>query len=269
MKRFTMIACSALLIGVGLIAGAAEVSGRVADPDACRGVRLLLRENEDWNRPWQPKEFVASYDEETGAFEASGLPAGRYDLRLMLAGGRADGADLRVEDADEAEPFTAEDEAAIRELIANTPDAFMDIFRPIAIRGRGDRAKALVELIRARRFHSGEAGEIIWRVEVWSLERHTGAWIRSRGRSQVLCRLRVAPVGQDRRAKANMDTETFRKLTWLFSPELGGIELKEETVLGDIEAAVPEISPESGKTPGSVTEQIKEYRRGEPEPYPE
>lgn len=269
MKHFMMITCCALLLGLALIAEAAEVSGRVTDPDACRGVRLLLRENADWNRPWQPKEFVASYDEETGEFEASGLPAGRYDLRLMLEGGRADGADLRIEDADEEDPFTAEDEAAIRELISNTPDAFMDIFRPIAIRGRGDRAKALVELIRARQFHSGKAGEIIWRVEVWSLERHTGAWIRSRGRSQVLCRLRVAAVGKDRRATSNMDAATFRKLTWLFSPELGGIELEEETVLSDVEAVVPKASPENGKTPGSVAEQIAEYRREEPEPYPE
>jgi len=257
-----------LALAWGAAVSAATIEGKVANPQQCLGVQALLRHGQGVKYPCLPRIFPGTYDGATGRFRIENLPAGAYDLRLIVPGGRVDGVDMRpIEESDE--PFTGEDERMIRDFIANYPDSFIDIHRPICIRGNGRHAKVILECIRARRFHSGKPNDIIWRVEVWRFEKHTGAWIRPRRSAETVARLRVLTAAPPRGGSAGlqMSAGTFRELVWLFSPDLGRFELEADQVLTGLVVSVPEISAANGKVAGSVESQVEEYHRNRPEPY--
>ena len=215
--------------------------------------------------PALPKVFPAKFDAKTGQFRAEGLPDGEYALRVLIPGGWVDGADMRLEKpTEEGDAFGKEDEEAIRKLISDYPDAFTDIFRPIYIRGNSQYASVLVEKIRARQFHSGKAGEIVWRVEVWRYEKHTGAWVKRQRSTTTLCRIRVFGAASShyrRGSRLHMTTPEFEKLVWLFSPETGGIEVAGGESAAGLRVTAPEIDMKHGKTSGSVMKQIEEFRK--------
>jgi len=262
--RVMRVWISVMAVLSGTAVHASVLSGVVTNPDRCVGVQALLRHGEGVRYPCLPRIYTGAYDKATGRFRIEGLPPGIYDLRLVMTDGHVDGVDMRLTD-DTKEPFTEDDERAIRDFIANYPDSFNDIHRPVLLRGNGRQAKVLVECIRARQFHSGNPGEIIWRVEVWRFEKHTGAWVRSRRGAETVARLRVVPDGGADELQISADR--FRGLVWLFSPDLGGFEVGPDQTLEGLAVAVPEVSIANGKVPGSVESQIEEYHRAHPQPY--
>ena len=245
-----LLALCLLALASPIFAGG--IGGKVTNPEKCLGVCALQRDAEN---PQKPKEFAGSFNRQTGEFRIENLPAGTYDLRVRIAGGQLDGADMRALNPDGAGPLTEADEKAIREVIANLPPSFMDTNRPIFIRGNGSRAKVLVEQIRCRRFHSGKPGEIIWRVEVWPFEQRTGAWVKSQAFPQILCRLR---------APGDVGLDAFAKLTWLFDPQFGGIELGATDEVKGVSVIILEPTATCGKAPGTVETQIEQYRKAHP-----
>lgn len=259
----------ALVFTVSLLAAGAQqptgsISGKITNPGNCAAVQALLRKGPGVKFPAQPKVFPVKFNAETGAFKAENLPDGEYALRLLVPGGHIEGADMRLEEpAAEGDPFGAEDVKAIHKLIADYPDAFTDIFRPLRINGNSQFASVLVEKIRARQFHSGKAGEIVWRVEVWRLEKRTGAWVKRPRSTTTLSRLRVFNTTSEhhrRGADTQMDAAQFEKLVWLFSPEMGGLEIEDSAPIAGLEITAPPIDAKHGKVAGSVKKQIDEFR---------
>jgi hypothetical protein len=252
---------------------AASVAGSVENPKACTGVQALLREGEGVNVPAVPKVFDGALDRATGAFVVDGLPEGRYDLRLLVPDGWVDGVDMRLEEPlpdEDAAPFGVADEAQIRDAVASYPDSYPDIFRVLAVRGNPQTAKALVEKIRARPFHGGAPGDLIWRVEVWRFENQTGAWVKARGGTETVARIHSF-AKTSKGSKANRPLRRpaaeFEPMVWLFSAELGGIEVGAEEKVTGLAVAVPDIDKAHGKIPGSVREQADAWLEKNKEPY--
>jgi hypothetical protein len=246
---------SALLFALFLRAATAwagSLSGIIENADKCKGVSALLREGFD---PRTPKVFTGQYDAATGQFKIENLPEGTYDLRVYVEGGWMDGANLKLDPAERSDqPLTEDDRKEILDKIANYPDSFMEVTRALAIAGDGKRAKALVEQIqiRYRPFHSGQAGlpdgqagDVIWRVEVWQYEKFPGGWVKKQRWFQVLSRVR-APTEE-------MPLEKFRNLYWLFDPALGGMAVGKDANVTDLKYKVPDpLTLDMGKTPGSI-----------------
>ena len=228
------------------------ISGKVTkNPEQCLGVQLIVRSPQG---PKRNEVIAAAYDKSTGRFRAENLPDGTYDLRILIEGGMLDGVDMRLPAYDPSikfPVFTPKDAEAIREAIANLPEAFADIRRPIVIRGKGRDAKALVEKIRCREFHSGGKGEIIWRVEIWTFEKHTGVWVKVKNRP-VICRLRVP---------GPMAVEKFEKLIWIFAPDLGGLEIVGGHSIEGISVTMAKPDVSRGKVAGSVMRQVEEFKK--------
>jgi len=261
MRRATVRILAALLsLSLPGIASAGTISGTIMNPDQCTGVQVLSRAG---RHPLRPKVIVASYDPKTGEFRTPDLPEGRYDLRLLITDGVLEGLDLRVEPPEEGEakPLTAADNRAIAEFITQPVTAYMDVNRPVTVRGHATRARVLVEVIRYRKAHGRPQGEITWGMEVWCLECWTGAWVRppaSRGRKRVLRRLRVP---------ADMPAQEFERMVCLFDPDIGGIEVGPGKSVEGLSVTVPEPDPALGKVAGSVMKQLEEDRTKNPDRF--
>ena len=231
---------------------AASISGKITNPEKCLDVQILQRRvpGEKCD-PRRPRRHPATYNRKTGAFEAKGLPDGIFDVRVLIKGGMMDGVDLRPEEIEgDTHKFDDKDIKKIKDVIANMPAAFMDTMRPIFIRGKGCSARALVELIRYRGFHSGREGDLIWRMEVWKMRRHTGAWVKQQ-RGITQCRVRVPQ---------EMTPGRFYPLVWIFNPDMGGIELEEDESRTGLTITIPKPGIENGKVPGSIKKQIERDR---------
>lgn len=157
-------------------------------------------------KPYKP----ASFNKKTGEFAFEDLPGdARYDIRITINGGRRiEGVNLDFTDArllrlaetrreqlDLPPPrkhkFTRHDAKAIIEHIENMED-FMDLHRPLYVKGHGKRATVLLEMMRTRPFHqSGE--DIIWRVELWYFRHEHGGWVLMDNQNRMLTRLQAPP----------------------------------------------------------------------------
>ncbi len=218
------------------------ISGKIENPARCKGVAALDRSLKD---PRKLKVYPAQIDKKTGAFTVSGLPPGRYDLRVRVEGGRIDGADLALEKSQHSDdPLTEKDRRKIRDFIENYPDRFCDVLRPLAISGNGKFAKVLVEKVRYRPFHSASKDSRVWRVEIWPFRNAYGKWIKERHGWTVLARVR---------APGDMPIKEFHKLVRLFEPELGGIVVDAGKVTDGVEYKIPKKwARGKGLTPGAL-----------------
>ena len=258
MRRFKLALVIIFIAGMvcAEVSDDGSISGKITNPKECKGVQALMRRGRGVKFPSRPKVIDGKYDSKTGEFRFENLPTGQYDLRLQLKDALLDGVDMRIGPMLPGEkPFKPEDAQAIKEVIANLPAKFVDICRPIFVKGNGPRARALVEKIRYTRFHSGKKGELIWRVEVWSFEKQTGVWVKT-GNRPVICRLRVPN---------EMKAKEFHDMTWFFSAELGGFEIGDERAIEGISVTVPKPELRRGKTPGSVEKQIEEHKKKQSE----
>lgn len=188
-------------------------SGRVVG--TLRGaerVHELAAVSRSTGRTWQP----AAFDRRTGAFHFENLPGdARYDLRLVLTDGSViEGIDLdwvearlvRLADqrrrqlglSEQPEgAFTARDAASLLAYVRDLED-FADARRVLYVRGHGDTATLLVELIRTETFYAEQGDQVIWRMELWYFTRDGGGWQRQPNTERVLERHRV-PARQWRR----------------------------------------------------------------------
>jgi len=226
-----------------------SISGVIENPQKCTGVAALARGTGD---PRKIKVLRGRYDPATGRFHIGNLDPGTYDLRVYVPGGWIDGANLRLEDRQRTgKPLAEDDIKEILDKIANFPDRFVDIIRPLAIAGTDRHAKVLVEKIRYRQFHSGKPGERVWRVEIWNYTNHYGGWVKDQHGWLVLSRIR-APFGRT-------TAEYLRNLLWLFDPALGGIRVEKDRAITDFRYRVPDpLTAALGKVPGGIERLVAE-----------
>ena len=167
------------------------------------------------NRYVTKKYAAESFDPRTGNFSFRDMPGDAvYDIGVKLRSGRTiEGidlgfagarfqrlAELRRQQLDlppvEETPreFTQKD---VKELFKYFSDFkkhdFMDTGRVLYLRGHGNRATMLVELLRDpdRAFHDQQAGQIVWRVELWYFLWQNGGWERVANQERVLQRERI------------------------------------------------------------------------------
>ena len=239
----------AVCAGAWDMAMAAAIRGVIANPERCAGVSAILRGGTVTRL--KVRETKGRFDPKSGKFKVSGLKDGAYDLRVHLKqGGRIDGASMTLtEDEASDQKMTDEDRRLIQELVDNFPVSFCDVFRLIRIEGNGEFARVLVEKIRHRDFHSGKRGGIVWRMEVWKFECHTGAWVKSQHGWYVLARERIPRT---------MKHEVFRNLRWGFDPKLAGFRIAQGRSPKPVRYTIPaKVGMSMGKAPGSVHKQIK------------
>ena len=240
------VLCLCALLSAAAWAG--SVSGVITNPKQCAGVSAILRGGTVTRL--KIKERRGRFDPKTGKFSVKDLPDGVFSLRVRLkGGGMIDGAPMKLDEDEESDrPMTEDDRKAIEDFVLNYPVSFCDVFRPVVIKGNGEFARVLVEKVRHRDYHSGKKGDIIWRVEVWKFENHTGAWTRSQHGWVVLARERIPRT---------MKHDAFRNLRWLFDPNLASFEAYGKDAVRGIKYTIPEkLDASMGKGPGTVHKQI-------------
>ena len=150
-----------------------------------------------------------SFDQASGQFRSGPMSGDAiYDICIITAAGRrVEGIDLSFADArllhlaserrrllglpqDQPRQFTQADAQAITDFV-RAQDDFMDLRRAIYIKGHGQRATVLVELMRTRDFHAGK-GQVIWRTELWYFQNNAGGWDHLPNQDRVLERRRLS-----------------------------------------------------------------------------
>ena len=210
------------------------IRGTLTPPDHVRRAYL-------WDRASDRKVSLA-VDPATGAFEATGLSLGTYDLVIETPWGRLEGIDMepklsdydalippeyRTEDLGRsaARPLTDDDRQAIRRLIYGVK-RYENKIRDLALQGSADRAVALMELMMDADFYGRRGDEITWRIEQWYYEKKYDAWTTFRTR--VLYRFRVSKA-------------VWLTWGWQFEPRLGGFNITDDrTEPLVVEFVVPE-----------------------------
>jgi len=227
----------------------ARIAGKVAPPQGARVVRVTAIDR-DVRAPLKAKEMpVTEYVGrvlEGGARYEIDVPAGTFDLHFELGDGlKIDGADMRVGAAENAPQLRERDREAItkRILVMKT---FENEKHVLAIDGAGDRAKAIVKLVRTNpTTYDRKFGEpvAIFRWEVWNFRNRTGSWVRER-KSLVLRRFMVA--------KRKMG-----ELRWDFRPALGGVDVEAGARAerdADLRPIAPEPAPDDKTREASADE---------------
>jgi hypothetical protein len=210
------------------------IRGKLTPPE--RVLEAML-----WDRATELK-VPLKVDPKTGAFEATGLRLGTYDLVVKTPWGRLEGVDMapklsdydalippeyRTDDLGKPGegPLTDDDRKDIRRIIYEVK-RYENKVRDLALTGTADRAVALMELAMDGPFVGRKGDEITWRVEQWYYAKNYGAW--STFRTRVLYRFRVSKA-------------EWEKWGWQFEPSLGGLDItddRKEPI--SIEFAIPE-----------------------------
>ncbi|MHC4562876.1 MAG: hypothetical protein ACYS8X_08910 [Planctomycetota bacterium] len=169
-------------------------------PGKCKSIRVVSRHTE---KTYIPRGLCSK----SGRCAFPGLPGdATYDVTIETFDGRNfEGIDLEFVDArllrmaaarrkqlelppEPARAFTKADADWMVKFVADMKD-FMDTRRVLYIQGHGRRATMLVELLRTRDFHA-DKGDVIWRMELWYFEWHSGGWQRVPNQENVLRRFR-------------------------------------------------------------------------------
>ena len=203
---------------------AGDVTGRITPPGRVRGLSAISRVTE--------KRFTpSSFDRQTGKFVFKDLPGdASYDLCVNMADGRQlEGIDLDFVDArmlrmaaqrrkqlglppEAPHDFCVEDVNLIVKQLTNLRE-FIEIHRPLYVKGHGKWATVLIELMRTRKHYAG-GDRLIWRVELWYMEYRHGGWEKIGNQERVLRRLRVAPA-----AWQSTHVEYFHTLSAYVNPQ--------------------------------------------------
>jgi hypothetical protein len=221
-----------------------DVTGTISPAGRVASVRLVSRETGESRKP-------DAWDADSGKFAFRKLPgAAGYDVAIRTADGRRiEGIDLSFTDErllklaeqrrrelgiknPEPRKFTKDDAARLVEFAQKHGD-FMDLRRPLYIRGDGRRATMLVELMRTRDFHAGR-GQYVWRIELWYFENYFGGWARVDNQERLLERMRTTPAG-------------WRKMAIEYRPELS-VRIDAEGESEPVKFTLPEkIDPSRGR----------------------
>jgi hypothetical protein len=223
------------------------IRGKLAPPDRAKSAFL-------WERA-SDRKVLLTIDPKTGAFEATDLPLGIWDLVVETPWGRLEGVDMtpilseydalipaeyRTEDLGlpSKGEFTAEDRRWIERQVLEVK-RYESRVRILALRGTADVAVVLVELTQEQPFVGEKGNEVTWRVEKWVYEKKYGGWAEFRTR--VLYRRRVP------RAE-------WESWGWQFEPALGGFQITDDrTEPVTIEFEIPERPDPAKGLPGSTS----------------
>ena len=196
----------------------ASLSGTIVSKSRITRVAAVDREWADVlktseQNPKDPFLYEGTVNDK-GEYRIDKLIGGRtYDLILWTTA--ADGTITRWEGATMEyhrliTPSTAATDAdrkAIEALIKDPPQ-FYDKVRPLRIAADHQHATVLVELMRTRELVAN-AGEVIYRVELWYFENLFGGWAKDNNTERVLARFRGQPADLSK--------------NWQFLPQLGGL----------------------------------------------
>jgi len=197
------------------------IRGKLAPPDRAKSAFL-------WERA-SDRKVLLTIDPKTGAFEATDLPLGIWDLVVETPWGRLEGVDMtpilseydalipaeyRTEDLGlpAKGAFTDEDRRWIERQVLEVK-RYESRVRILALRGTADVAVVLVELTQEQPFVGEKGDEVTWRVEKWVYEKKYGGWAQFR--TSVLYRRRVP------RAE-------WESWGWQFEPALGGFQITDD-----------------------------------------
>jgi hypothetical protein len=217
------------------------IAGVLLPPERVKQVRLIDRDDPANALTKQARVFAATFDRRTGRFTAENLPRGFYDLMIETDAGPIDGVNLRdtpdpfdlAPPTGEKPPLDDEDRRWIQNYV-DSMKTFENRKRLVAIGGNGERAKALVELIRDQPTTLDR--DAIWRVEVWEFRKQYGAWRRVKWAALYRRKMPVAEL---------------RALKWLFDPALGGLPAQAGCTTDLGEYRIPEkLDPAMGRSPG-------------------
>ncbi len=213
---------SALLSTPGV--RAAEIKGRISPASKLISIEAIDRSQE--------RRYQATVDLQGGNFALRNLPTGCYDLLVKTREAGIEGVNIRAARGvggpeEEAPALTKEDRDRIAERVKRVK-TFEEHKRILLLAGTGSKAKVLVELMRTGKTTlPSRKPFVIWRVEVWDYFKLYGTWRRRRGLGQVIRRQRI-------------DGDDFSRLSWLFEPELGGLELGEPDDVREIHYEIPD-----------------------------
>ena len=229
--------------------GSAKISGKITPPDKVVSVLAVSRRKPKmagggkvYHKKTAFPAFPAKFDPNTGEFTISGLKDGRYDLVVMVPGGRIEGYHFYLaRDFRRHTPLTDNNRKQLTKAFDSLVkvDTFCNKLRSLGYDGNGEFVNALVEKARTREFHS-DKGEAIWRIESWVMVNYTGSWKHHQMGNVVYYRER-------------MKKDDFRKLLWLFDPKLGGISVRAGSDVDGFTYHIPEQwDRRLGKTPGYI-----------------
>ena len=162
----------------------------------------------------------------------SALPPGKYDL-VILAKDRVRVEGFCYPPVREFDPFLRSDAAVDEEtrktisgMIEKAPHYENKVER-LYLAGDKKEVRALVMLIRDKptSYEAEQPGAATIRHEIWQFTWRYGGWVKEK-RTRVLDRLLL-------------HRDELRKWTWLWAPELGGIDVKDQpiTIKFDLPAA--------------------------------
>lgn len=180
-----------------------DIKGKVTPGRLIQSLSLVSRVTE---KRYQP----SSFDRKSGQFAFKGLKGdARYDICLRTTDGRElEGIDLDFLEQrwlrlaakrrkelglppDSDHKFSMDDVKMLVHHVTHMRE-FMELHRPLYIKGHGKWATMLVELMRTRAHYAGK-GRLIWRVELWYWEYRHGGWERVLNQERLLRRQRAAP----------------------------------------------------------------------------
>ncbi len=185
-----------------------DISGTIKPAEKIKRIFLVSRVTGDHFEP-------ESFDRQTGRFVFSSLPGNAtYDICVQTPRDRSiEGVDLDVLDAgmkklaevrkkqlgippDRTEDFTQKDARELLDFIQEF-NGFHGYRRVLYLKGYGDRAVVLVELIRTKAFHEGggklHTESMIWRIDIWYFRKRGGGWERQKNAARTLRRVRTLP----------------------------------------------------------------------------
>jgi len=226
-----------ILAGLVAVAGATWAAGEAAEGPPAPAVRTIrgtltpperVRSAFLWERA-SGTQVPVTVDPKTGAFEATALKLGTWDLVVETPWGRLEGVDMapKLSEYDALIPPEYRTEDLGRETGGTPAEADLKAIRrhihevkrhenrirDLEIRGTADRAVALVELVLDRDFVGRRGDEITWRMEQWYYEKKYDAWTPLRTR--VLHRRRVSKA-------------VWQTWGWQFEPALGGFNVTDD-----------------------------------------
>jgi len=248
MRCFVLILCAGSL-------SAATISGKLSPPEKVKEVKPIKRIPADF-MTMRDQYLPGKYDPKTGKFEAAAPGDGKYDLLIITdTGAKIEGIDLHV--AEETDQGTGEEETLFdyvietkkftvknldtskfleegqevteqekddltrrylhfEKLLERINDVckvsrFENKIRALYVHGMRKHARVFIEMGRDKAFYNS-GDKVTWRVEIWDFLWKGDVWDNPNKMQLTVERAKI-PV---------MD---FRKMTWVFDPRLGAIEV--------------------------------------------
>jgi hypothetical protein len=189
-----------------------SITGTIVAPKGVTAVTAVNRADE------VDKKYKGTVDAKTGKFTIDKLPLGAtYDVIIDIGAMRLEGVNLKVppSDFEEEQPLTKEDRAAITK-ICKLLNKFENEIEIMTIVGNCQHAAVVLNKKRTTPFYESKPGEMIWRLELWHLDKPEEDWIKSQKYLAIL------------HYRERLQKTAFEKKSLTLDPALGGISLKEK-----------------------------------------